>query len=255
MLTDAIERQVPLVVLSPHLDDAVLSCGALMMRAASATTVTVATIFTEAGRVPYTLSARRYLHQVGVTDARALYEQRRAEDDEALASIGVRYVHAGLTEALFRRRTARPGWSLLARWLPEADHVYPVYRRHITSGRIAAADASTLHDVTGIIRQLTGSGPSLVLAPLGVGGHVDHVLVRNAAERSDVSVVYYSDFPYNRQHSPDDTFLRQNHLAGASWPESAEIKTGLIRTYRTQIGPLFHSGHIPLAPEVFFSRP
>ena len=106
-LTDAIQRQVPLVVLSPHLDDAVLSCGALMMHAASATTVTVATIFTEAGGVPHTLSARRYLHQVGVTDARALYQQRRAEDDEALASIGVRTSMPGS-----RRRSsaaARPG--------------------------------------------------------------------------------------------------------------------------------------------------
>ncbi len=254
-LTDAIKQQVPLVVLSPHLDDAVLSCGALMMYAVSSTTVTVATIFTEAGRVPHTLSARRYLHQVGAANARSLYQQRRAEDEEALASVGARYVHAGLTEALFRRRTVRAGRSLLARWLPEADHVYPVYRKHITAGRIAAADAGTLHDVCGIIRQLTGSGPSLVLAPLGVGGHVDHVLVRDAAERSDAPVVYYSDFPYNRQHGPDDTFLRQNHLSETSWPESAEIKTDLIRMYRTQIGTLFHSGHIPRAPEVFFSRP
>ena len=28
-------------------------------------------------------------------------------------------------------------------------------------------------------------GPALVLAPLGVGGHVDHVLTRTAAENSE----------------------------------------------------------------------
>ena len=65
MLTEAIEQGVPLVVLSPHLDDAVLSCGALLIYACRRTPVTVATLFTEAGSPPYTLSARRYLGQVG----------------------------------------------------------------------------------------------------------------------------------------------------------------------------------------------
>ena len=46
--------------------------------------MTVATLFTEAGGAPYTLSARRYLHQVGARNAQALYQQRRAEDRAAL---------------------------------------------------------------------------------------------------------------------------------------------------------------------------
>ena len=50
MLTEAIEQGVPLIVLSPHLDDAVLSCGALLIYAARRTPVTVVTLFTEAGR-------------------------------------------------------------------------------------------------------------------------------------------------------------------------------------------------------------
>ena len=73
MLTEAIEQGVPLVVLSPHLDDAVLSCGALLIHAARRIPVTVATLFTEAGPPPYTLSARRYLRQVGAGDAESLY--------------------------------------------------------------------------------------------------------------------------------------------------------------------------------------
>ena len=64
---------MPLVVLSPHLDDAALSCGAMMIHACQTIPVTVATLFTEAGPPPYTLSTRRYLHQVGARDAPALY--------------------------------------------------------------------------------------------------------------------------------------------------------------------------------------
>src|ERR1039457_3750260 len=85
VLTGPIEQGVPLIVLAPHLDDAALSCGALMLHAARHTSVTVATLFTEADQAPYTLSARRYLRQVGARSAPALYQQRRDEDREARA--------------------------------------------------------------------------------------------------------------------------------------------------------------------------
>jgi LmbE family N-acetylglucosaminyl deacetylase len=254
VLTEAIEQGVPLVVLAPHLDDAVLSCGALMIHAAKRTPVTVATFFTEGGQAPYTLSARRYLHQVGARDAQTLYQQRRAEDRAALEPLGITGVHAGLTEALFRRRPHPGRRSRWARLLPELAHTYPVYRLHITSGRIAAADTGTLHDACDVIQRLAGSGPSLLLAPLGVGGHVDHVLVRTAAERSGAQVVYYSDFPYNQRDPAHDTFIRRNGLVETRWSGLAEAKAELIRAYRTQSQALFHGGRIPLVPEIFFLR-
>jgi LmbE family N-acetylglucosaminyl deacetylase len=255
VLTRPIEHDVPLVVLSPHLDDAALSCGAVMIYAASRTAVTVITLFTEAGQPPHTLSARRYLKQVGARDAQSLYRRRRAEDRAALESIGITCVHAGLPEALFRRRPQRRLWAPFARLLPELTHIYPVYRRHITAGRIAAADAGTLHDVCDIVTRAAGSGPSVVLAPLAVGSHVDHVLVRTAAECSGAQVVYYSDFPYNRRHLPDGAFLRRNGLVETQWPLQVEEKADLIRAYETQVGALFKGGHIPPAPEVFFYAP
>ena len=106
-----------------------------------------------------------------------------------------------------------------------------------------------------LIQQLTGSGPHLVLAPLGVGGHVDHVLVRNAAERSGARVVYYSDFPYNQRDPVHNTFIRCNDLVETRWFELAEAKAELVRAYGSQVQALFNDGHIPPVPEVFFSVP
>jgi len=252
MLTEAIERGVPLVVLSPHLDDAVLSCGGLIAHACQHTRVTVVTLFTEGGPPPYTLSGRRHLHQVGAPDAETLYRQRRAEDRAALEPLGATCVHAGLTEAQFRRRPHLGRWSLLAGLLPELVHVYPVYRVHVTSGRIASADAGTVRDARDVVEQSTGLGPNLVLAPLGVGAHVDHVLVRTVAERSRVPIAYYSDFPYNQRHRPDDAFIRRNRLVETRWPQPIEAKADLIRAYRTQVGALFRGGVIPIVPEIFF---
>ncbi len=87
-------------------------------------------------------------------------------------------------------------------------HIYPLYRRDIISGRIAPADAGTLHGVSDVIQRLACPGPGLVLAPLGIGGHVDHVLVRTAAERSGARVGYYSDFPYNQRHPAVPAFVQ-----------------------------------------------
>lgn len=250
LLTEVIKRGFSLIVLSPHLDDAVLSCGALMSYAVEHVPVTVVTLFTEAGPPPYTLSARRHLRHVGVTDAESLYYQRKIEDQAVLESIGVTWVHIGLTDALYRRN-ARSGrfWINL---LPELAHIYPVYRRHIVSGNLAPADAGTLQDACTSIQRIACQGPALVLAPLAVGGHVDHLLTRTAAELSAARVGYYSDFPYNQRHLPDDTFIRRSGLVEARWSRLIDSKADLIREYRTQVHGLFKDGRIPIASEVFF---
>ena len=252
MLDEAIEQGVPLVVLSPHLDDAVLSCGALLIHAASRTSVTVATLFTEAGPPPYTLSARRYLRQVGAGDAQSLYRQRRAEDCAVLDSMGATWVHVGLTEAQYRQRNGEGNRGWWVGLVPEFRHLYPIYRLHVVSGRLAPADAGTLQDACAFIRRITNAGRALLLAPLGVGGHVDHVLTRTAALRSGVRIAYYSDFPYNQRHSPDDAFVRRNGLVEARWSRLIEAKADLIRAYRTQAHALFNGGIIPIVPEVYF---
>ena len=103
-----------------------------------------------------------------------------------------------------------------------------------------------------VIQRLACPGPALVLAPLGVGGHVDHVLVRTAAERSGAQVGYYSDFPYNQRHPAVPAFVQRNGLVEARWSRLIEAKAELIRAYRTQARALFGGGGIPVVPEVFF---
>ena len=136
--------------------------------------------------------------------------------------------------------------------MPEFRHIYPTYRLHVVSGRVVPADAGTIQDGCTFVQRITRSGPSLVLAPLGVGGHVDHVLTRSVAEHSGARVVYYSDFPYNQRHPADDSFVRRNGLVKMQWRPSTEAKAKLIRAYRTQAHALFLGDDIPLVPEVFF---
>ncbi|HEY6296373.1 MAG TPA: PIG-L family deacetylase [Streptosporangiaceae bacterium] len=245
-LAGLIGRGAPVIVLSTHLDDAVLSCGALMTYALSRTSVTVVTFFTEPGQAPYSRSARRYLRQAGGRDADAVFQRRRDEDRAALEALGITCVHAGLTEALFRRRPANLNRSRLT-------HVYPFYRAHAPAGRIVTADAGLLREVREIIHRVTGSGVSLVLAPLGVGGHVDRILVRTAAQSSGAPVAYYRDLPGNRRDAAAEAFIYRHDLVETTWPEPAEAKATLIRAYESQAGKRFRGAVNTLAPEVFFS--
>ena len=252
-LIEAIDGVSRLVVLSPHLDDAVLSCGALMNHARKDMAVTVVTFFTEGGAPPYTLSARRYLRQTGAYDANKLYLARRAEDQAVLEGAAIGYLHAGLTEALFRHRT-RPRLGQLpwaGRLIPELSHIYPIYRLHITHGQISPHDTSTLRCILDTINQLSLNSSTLFLAPLAVGGHVDHMLVRTAAELSRKRVVYYSDFPYNMRYRADPSFVQRNALSQATWSHEVAAKLAFIRAYRTQVDALFPGGEIPAMPEVY----
>jgi LmbE family N-acetylglucosaminyl deacetylase len=253
-LTEAIDGATDLVVLSPHLDDAVLSCGALMTYARKRMPVTVATFFTEAAAPPHTFSARCYLRQTGAHDAERLYLARQAEDRGVLDGAQIDWFHAGLPEALFRRRTQpRLSWLPLAsRLIPELSHVYPTYRLHIVGGRVSPPDADTLRHVLDAIDHLPSVSSTLFLAPTAVGGHVDHVLVRTAAGLSRKRVAYYSDFPYNMRHSADPVFTQRNALTQAIWSRDLAAKPALIRAYQTQVDALFPAGKIPLVPEVYF---
>ncbi|MFF1510326.1 PIG-L deacetylase family protein [Streptomyces sp. NPDC058326] len=244
---------VPILVLSPHLDDAVLSCGGLLGWAGRRAPVTVATLFTEAAPPPYTLSARQYLKQTGTDDAQELYAERRAEDRRVLERLGVRQCHAGLVDGLFRRlRRPRPGTKRLARFLPEVSHVYPTYRLHLSRGHVSPYDSGTLRAVGETVDALLpGPTGGLVLAPLGVGGHADHVLVRTAAARSGRRVVYYSDFPYNQHAVADPGFTGPHRLVARAWERGLDRKAELIREYRTQADALFPEGRVPRVPEVY----
>ncbi|MFG2640444.1 PIG-L deacetylase family protein [Streptomyces sp. NPDC048370] len=247
-----IEAGRPLIALSPHLDDAVLSCGALLLHARVRAPVTVVSFFTEAAPPPYTLSGRQYLRQTGAMDADVLYAARRDEDRAVMAELGVAWSHVGLVDGLFRRRAGRaPHTGGLAGRLPEIDHVYPTYRLHLSRGRVSRHDAETLGAVTEAITALLPSERGLVLAPLGVGGHADHVLVRTAAELSGRRVAYYSDFPYNQRHRPDAAFTARHAFVACAWEDGLAEKQALIRGYRTQADALFPEGNIPLAPEIY----
>ncbi|HXV93434.1 MAG TPA: PIG-L family deacetylase [Pseudonocardia sp.] len=254
-LDEVVSRGGPVLFLSAHLDDAVLSCGALIATLARHCPLTVATVFTEAGEPPHTRAARSFLRQCAAADAEGLFARRRAEDREVLGGLGVRHVHLGAPDALFRRRS-RAAPARLGRAVPELVHRYPTYRFDIARGRVSVGDRTLLAGLTRRVAELaTTTGAELVFCPVGVGDHVDHLLTRAIGERTGRPAVLYSDFPYDLAAAPDPGFLRERRLTPWTWEHRITEKVRLVRGYRTQVDALFPGGRIPERPETYYEPP
>jgi LmbE family N-acetylglucosaminyl deacetylase len=241
----------PSLFLSPHLDDAVLSCGVLLRQAAATGRATVATVFSEAAPGPHTRAARSFLRQCSASGAEELFAGRRQEDVEVVKAAGAEPVHLGRRDALFRTRRWMP--PALGRLVPELAHRYPTFRFDIARGRIAAAErdlaARIAEQVTALARQ---TWAEVVFCPLGVGRHVDHVLVRAVGPELGDRVVYYADFPYTLHSVPDPAFLAAQGLRRWENPDDPEDKRKLIEGYRTQVDALFPGGEVPARREEYY---
>ena len=250
LLHEVYTKGAPVVAVSPHLDDAVLSCGALLEYLAPRCPVTVVTVFTAASPRPWPLPARRQMRAIGEPDAERFYRQRQEEDATVLADMGIGRVHLGFPDALFRRVGPGPGR------LPGRPRrpAYPTFRFDAARGRIAAADARLTDEVAVAIGAAAGDADArLILVPLGVGRHVDHLITRAAIRDLAPRAVYYSDFPYSETALPDAGFIRRHRLVPHPRLEGREDNARRIAGYRSQIGGLFADGTIPTRPEIYWA--
>jgi LmbE family N-acetylglucosaminyl deacetylase len=241
LLAEATGPGSAVLVMSPHLDDAVLSCGALLAHLADRHPITVATVFTAAAPPPWSLPARRQLRALGGVGAEDFFAQRRAEDRDVLAGIGAEAVHLGFRDALFRRGRRGPA--------------YPTFRFDAARGRVASCDARLAAEVGARVAEIArASQAGLIFAPLGVGRHVDHLITRRAAGElgRPIRTVYYSDFPYSQTATPDPGFVQDAGLVPHPWLAGRAENANRIAGYRTQFAGLFRDGTVPTCPEIYW---
>jgi hypothetical protein len=83
-----------------------------------------------------------------------------------------------------------------------------------------------------------------VVSPLAIGGHLDHVLTRLAAEHLDCPIWYYADIPYII-NNPEMLASATKGLKETLYPISEKGLGGWqsgIAAYATQIQMLFETG-------------
>ena len=171
--------------LSPHLDDAVLSCGGTIAQlTAQGEAVTVLT--TMAGDPPDPLPDTPIvadLHerwQAGYAPVTV----RRREDEQALGQLGAKAVHWLLGDCVYR--TA-----------PRDGQAVPLYPDEDSLWGVIQADDPVLE----ALRSRPTPAATTVYAPLGSRHHVDHRIVRDwgmwlKAQNPALELVFYEEYPY-----------------------------------------------------------
>lgn len=230
--------------ISPHLDDAVFSAGALMTKLAKHNKLVVVTIFTNAAGTPPTYSAKQFLKQCMYDSAEKLFADRRAEDTEALKTLTKDIFHLGFTDSLWRKKSE----TVLGKLLPEVDHVYPTYRWHTITGKISSHDHPMIADIKQKLKEIITEKNPVIFCPTGIGNHVDHVITSKICTDIFSNVIYWSDFPYN-EHANKSIQGFQTY----TFAEDLSKKKKLMETYHTQYQAMFKNG-VSLTPEAFYYK-
>jgi LmbE family N-acetylglucosaminyl deacetylase len=215
------------IYLSPHLDDAALSCGGAIARHASdGARVLVVTLCTAVPPPGARLSKFAQDHHLmwGFAPEQAMAERRR-EDDLALEQLDADFYRADLLDAIYR--------------MPEA------YVDNDTLFGTPAPDDPLLDSARQLIAALhRRSVQATFYAPLGVGNHVDHQIVHAAAyERAGAAAAFYEDFPYVLRPGALEQRMRALglRLVASTIDIDATLtrKIGAIGAYASQLGSLF----------------
>ncbi|MGB3714365.1 MAG: PIG-L family deacetylase [Candidatus Promineifilaceae bacterium] len=217
------------IFLSPHLDDAVLSCGGtihlLTQAGKPVLVVSVTAGDPPAGELsPFAknLHARWRLAADSVAS-------RRTEDVEACVDLGADWLHWQIPDCIYRRNIVNGK---------------PLYDRE--EALFGAIDPSEMDFVANLSQHLESLPSSdSVYVPLAAGNHVDHQLARLAAEKwlEPTSFLYYEEFPYSQAENQLATALGDDGRWRADVirlePANVEARIHAIACYRSQISTFF----------------
>ena len=254
MFKHIVKNKTVCVFVSPHHDDAILSCGGLISYLSKRTKVIVINVFTDGGDNPYSLSAKKFLELNNYKDAKKLFKARRTEDSKVFGSININPVNLGFLTGLFRKKE-NPTFleRILGKLLPELLCIYPTFYLHLKKGKIAKEDQELLIKLHRKLKEIIKS-ESLVFCPLGVGNHTDHIVVREVCSNNFSKVVYWTDFPYSLDCVPDKNFVAEKKLKKIKFNNNWFQKLTLIKGYKTQMKTLFPNGKIPKVKEIYYAK-
>lgn len=223
--------------ISPHYDDAALSCGGLIAQlSAAGKRVIVATLF--GGKPDYdqlSLFART-IHGRPLAGEDPI-DQRRAEEQRALALLGADSRQGDFLDCIYRQDAAA------TRWLYASEQAL--------FGPVDPADdaltAALAHWLAALIAP---PARSVLYAPLAIGNHVDHQIAQRSAalmQRHGYDVRYFEDYPYSARdpaglESSLDRLSERDRWECHVLPlatATLQVKIAAVLAYPSQLGVLF----------------
>lgn len=212
-------------IISPHLDDGVLSCGDYIKKLIDeGNVVTIISVFTG-----YPLSnqlsraAKQYHANCFLSDDSMEY--RKKEDIQACNILGCQYIHLNYYECLYRKD--KYGNNIY----PDLNDIY-----HLDDDSEILYFKQLIDEFSRLLDEF-----DCVLAPLGLGNHADHLLINKVIKTIDKTkkcqILYYEEIPYICYMSSNKKIIIPEmkpivvKLSETHW----EFKVRAILCYRSQL--------------------
>lgn len=202
------------IFLSPHFDDAVVSCGGTIAKLVyQREDVLVLTVFT---KNPDIKKLPKKFHKF------AIYEQRKREDQKALDRLGVDYKRLDVEERAYRQ--------------PLLKKTTDIFKINLSEGLKQFSNIAKIHAE---FDKLIEKYPKTTFyAPLAIGNHFDHVEVFLASLMYMVDYAIFEKFQfYIDFYGMISTRIRNKHYLGKKLitlgtkkPETSSFKLFMIST-------------------------
>ena len=220
------------VVISPHLDDAVISMGGTIVELiGQSKDLMVVTVF--AGKPESTVQTNlvRQLNELGglMDDA---VQTRIAEDIEVMDYLGAKSAHLDFLDCIYRTDNNRN---------PQYPTVEDIFDTRTSERQLELEICSSLRSLN------CWEGAAAVYTCLGIGDHIDHRTVRRATEalfeasngHMQTTLYYYEDLPYalkaqssaSKKRAIAELQMRLNYISDVAWRR----KMIMTELYRSQM--------------------
>lgn len=218
-----------ILILSPHSDDAVLSCADhISYWKKMGYSITVCRIFTKYETNILSTDAKRFIEQSGCNDVISFEKTRTREDINALTYLKVSFLSQKYTDSAFRTY--------------KNNLLYNSFNK-LLNGRISDKDTTLMQSINTLFSKLADTY-DFVIAPLAIGNHVDHKIINICANKSIQrdKLFYYLDAPYFFSLSNwNFNLLKIILLQWESLRMTTTIKRKAIDSYTSQKNFLFKS--------------
>ena len=179
---------LPALIVSPHFDDAALSCWSVLARGG-------VTVLDVCAGLPADGLLGDWDARGGATSSRARMLERRVEERAALAGTGATIVLLDLLD-----------WQ----YGPTGEDVAAALAVHL-------------------------DGPGWVYAPSGIGGHRDHLRIRDAVLELRPDATLYADLPYALAHGFEPPLPGYEPEEVVLDSTAAVAKVAALAAYTTQL--------------------
>lgn len=172
------------IFISPHLDDAILSTGGLIHDLTHAgKEVEIWTMMCGfLSNEDVSAFASKLHTQWGFQSAEETVRSRRKEDQTAAGILKAQAGYFDFPDCIYRRDTS-------GSWL---------YDQNTFISPRSEDEKLVVEMTTALAKRITPEDE--VVCPLAIGGHVDHVITRQAVENLKRPLQYYADIPYLLYH-------------------------------------------------------